>query len=318
LTHLRLTLDSSFQRPTRPELAEVVNAVFADLRDLLQPKVVDADRKWLFTPLLVKLFQPSVVGIAKEGVTAAAPVRVLDAQRIGGFDAVVLEADNAQVLDHWLKQHGYPSRPELVAWSAPYIENQWKITAFKIAQGAGQRKGVQTSAVRMSFKTDRPFFPYREPEEKPDLHSSSGDHYGAPSRLLRVFFVGDARAAGMRGNAYWNARVPWSDRLDDEQRALLAKKLGVPAEHIPPGAWLTLFDDRSSPRIRADEVFFEDDTQQTVVHPPDIVRPSEPVWIPADVAILAILFPATLGLLALGGPRRTIGRTMGKLTGKRS
>src|SRR5206468_8255579 len=120
-------------------------------------------------------------------------VRVLQTQRVGRFDAAVLEADHPDALTDWLRKHGYPSSPDLVGWLGPYVASHWKITAFKIARDAPDTPGVATSAVRMTFTAERPFFPYREPEDQ-----RRGPAAGTP-RLLRVYFLGDARMKGALG-----------------------------------------------------------------------------------------------------------------------
>jgi hypothetical protein len=64
---------------------------------------------------------------------SANAVRVLDQQRVAGYDATVLEADSARALNEWLIKHHYVNRPDLTVWLEPYVKNRWKITAFKIA-----------------------------------------------------------------------------------------------------------------------------------------------------------------------------------------
>jgi hypothetical protein len=276
--------------PTQPALAEVSDTAFSSLESAIKPKVVEVSGGFKFMPLCCVCVP--IFGARHAAAEAPAGVRVLDAQRVGGFDAVVLEADDAQALRAWLKEHGYPSQPELVSWLSPYVSDEWKITAFKIAQDPKSSAHVRTAAVRMSFKTDRPFFPYREPAEKKDKTDTPA--WQEP-RLLRVFFVGAERAVGKRGGGDWEVRVPWADRLDDAQRGRLIEEVGVPAEHIPAGAWLTTFEDTSAPRLGTDEVYFEPSAEQTVIHPPEIVRRRAPIWIPWDL-VSFLLVAAALGV----------------------
>lgn len=42
-------------------------------------------------------------------------------------------------------------------------------------------------ALRMSFNTGRPLFPYREPDSK-----EFADKLGAKNRLLQIYFIADA------------------------------------------------------------------------------------------------------------------------------
>ena len=120
-------------------------------------------------------------------------VQVLDEKRVAGFDTAVLAADDAGALGKWLKDHDYDFSPALAEWVKPYLAAGWMITAFKIAK-SGDAPTVATSAVRMSFKTDKPFFPYHEPQSQtvPVLSSIS-------RRLLAVFFLSDQKAKGTLG-----------------------------------------------------------------------------------------------------------------------
>ena len=63
-------------------------------------------------------------------------VRVLDEQRVAGYDAAVLEADSANALNAWLAKHEYVTRPDLAAWLDTYVKAKWKITAFKVAKAS--------------------------------------------------------------------------------------------------------------------------------------------------------------------------------------
>ena len=96
----------------------------------------------------------------------------------GYLTAVVLAADSGKALVAWLQDHGYAYTPEAAAWAQPYLEGHWYMTAMKIAKTADGRvaPGVAASALRITFKTDRPLFPYREPDSRHDvarLHVSS-------------------------------------------------------------------------------------------------------------------------------------------------
>jgi hypothetical protein len=205
----------------------------------------------------------------------AAAVRVLDEQRVAGYDAVVLEADSAEVLAHWLADHGYAQRPELGTWLAPYVAAKWKLSAFKIAP-TGEARAVGTGAVKMSFAADRPFFPYREPSDQRENVPAS---VHVSERLLRVFFVGTERVEGTIGEARapWPGKAVWSDRLPS----------GLLGGIAPAGAWLTMFEDKATPRPGTEDLFFTAASGQTPVKPPPVVwTQSEKIPIPLDVLFL--------------------------------
>lgn len=180
--------------------------------------------------------------------------------KVAGYDAVVLEANDAEALNRWLKEHGYASSPELVDWFKPYIEQHWRISAFKIDSAAAQ---VSTKAVRMSFHADKPFFPYREPASQ---RSASAQ---GKSRELRVFFLADGRVSGTLGaSGVWDGQTAWSDRIDGHNRDRLLVLANLPAGTAPSATWLTEVVDKSSPRYGVDDIFFGAAPDQTVVKRP--------------------------------------------------
>jgi hypothetical protein len=216
---------------------------------------------------------------------------VLDENRVGGFDYAILAANDAGALGKWLKKRGYYFSPALKEWVKPYLKKGWKITAFKVAKKDTAAPDVGTSAVRMSFKTRRPFFPYREPKEddegeavqkKKPQHQDDEDGEAEPvkkkkrftsSRLLRVFFLSTARVEGTQGwkGMGWPGEVAWANQVKAEDRKQLLKLLKLPAKTGPASWWLTEFEDHSSPREGdADVYFVRSEDQRTVERAPHI------------------------------------------------
>lgn len=283
--------------PTEPALAEVVNSTFDDLEYLIRPKVIEkagvtgVD----FTPLLL-----GFLGIRSPAPLSApmTAVRVLSAQRVAGYEAAVLEADNAAELNRWLDERGYASSPSLTEWLAPYVAGRWKITAFKIAKDAGYRE-VGTSSVRMSFTTDRPFFPYREPANQREAKESR-----AGDRLLRVFFLSSSRMDGALGggaSGAWPGQTVWADRISEADRERFGSL--VPHEsQLPLNTWLSVFEDKSSPRPGTDEVYFAPSKQQGTVHLPPVIKTvGQPIPAPLDLILILILIG---GLILLTRQKR--------------
>jgi len=244
--------------PGKPELDEASDEAFKTLERLTAPQV---------TTMTQRLPRG-----ARAAPMAAAPmpnsVRVLDSKRVAGYDAVVLEADNPEALNQWLKQHGYASRPALTRWLEPYVKAQWKITAFKIAKDAKKEPGVATAAVRMTFQTDRPFFPYREPDDQHEAAKGPSN-----SRLLRVYFLSADRTAGTLGKAgEWPGRVVWANQLAAPQREQVLQLLKLPDQTPPASWWLTEFEDHAAPRPGTDDVVFSPSENQSPLARPPIIN----------------------------------------------
>jgi len=84
--------------PTKPELAEAGDDAFRELEDLIRPQVVTRTefRGIDLMPLLLGFFFLRAVKTAEPSVEAS--VRVLEQKRVAGYDATVLEADDAAAL----------------------------------------------------------------------------------------------------------------------------------------------------------------------------------------------------------------------------
>jgi Uncharacterized protein conserved in bacteria (DUF2330) len=255
--------------PTKPILAEANDAAFDALERITAQQ---SQWEWTFKPFLCSFIGCGTRKDSRDTVDGRAKVRLLDAQRLAGYDAAVLEADDAKALAGWLTSNGYFFRPELTAWLDYYVDKKWKITAFKIAHDPKSGRPLTTSAVRMSFPTDKPFFPYRVPDEtKPER------------RLLRIFMVSNERLEGNLGDGKkWSGKTVWADRLAEGQRTSLANSLGLDEKTLPTDAWLTTFDDATFPNPRSDDVYFRPDSSQSVLHRPPLLRT---VWIPSDIAV---------------------------------
>ena len=291
--------------PDLPKLAELEDGIFNRMETWLLPRIVEK------TQIKFDLFLNRIgcgMRMDKAAMEKKDGVRVLHEQKVGGFETAILEADNTEALADWLKTKGYSNDPELQSWLFPYVAAKWRITAFKIMQDPKTGQLATTKPVRMSFKTDRPFFPYREPEGKKDdkaARDKEKDWRPPTSRMLRVFFVSDTRMDGKLGNAAWHAKVPWSDQLTEEQRKQLAQETGVPEADLPAKAWLTTFEDSASPRPGKEEVYFDPAKEPTPIRPPDIIHFKD-VWIPLDVAIIGVVILSMVALAVVARLKRKL------------
>ncbi|MEO2089102.1 MAG: hypothetical protein ABGY75_06350, partial [Gemmataceae bacterium] len=133
------------------------------------------------------------------------------------------------------------------------------------------------SAVRISFKTDVPFYQYREPE---DARSEAA---AKMSRTLRVFVLSDSRVSGTIGQGDgatpFPGRTVWSNKVDPGRLVPAASQAKLPEPLGSRGWHLTEFEDRSSPRPGTDEVYFSAaGDQSTVERPPHVIYEYYDPW----------------------------------------
>jgi len=280
--------------PSRPALAEASPAAFDGLTQQLEPRHERHNHRYWQPTLLVFMLMQSMVGSKEEpeaatsapGTTTAA-VTVLDTQRVGRYDAVVLAASDAGALAGWLNAHGYAARPALREWLVPYVRAHWTLTAFKIAKDDPRASQARSSVTRLSFHALRPFFPYREPADQ----RLPGKTY--PPRLLRVFFLSDAHVEGRLGQsgAAWPGQTVYSDTLPEDWRGDLARSLTLSPVQLPSTLRLTALEDRSSPRPGIDDVWFQPSAQQTPILPPPLIYDRDiPIPIPIDALLVTGLW----------------------------
>lgn len=323
--------------PSRPEVKEADDTLYADLSRLTAPKTVYETREIQEEVGFGCGGNKFAANDLAAGKSAAMPasaraggVAVLEQGRVGDLDYAVLEfkagADEpavaAAALLKWLNDHGYVARPDITDWVKVYARDGWVMTAFKIAgrpptplpddgpappktdpkEPARPRRAVTLSstAVRMSFKAERPFYPYREPA------GQRADKAQNTPRLLRVFVASDQRVAGKLGNDpnAWPGRAVWSDVIPDGSRLPLLAKAKLAPQTGPAKWWLTEFEDHSSPRPGTDEVYFEPAADRAPLHrPPHVITNYVTVrvrpWWYGPVVVGVPLALAVLGLVVV-------------------
>jgi hypothetical protein len=248
--------------PSKPELAESGNEAFPVLQKLTEPEIIVTK-------------QPArgcgcgdTKATAPPGAASAdAQVRVLEEKMVAGFNAKVLEADTTEVLVQWLKENGYAYSPEVADWAKPYVDKKWKITALKVAKKQGEGKDLTASALRMSFRTDRPLFPYREPDS-----TQSAASLGASRRLLRIYFIGEARYQGDMARQKWTGNVAWANKISAADRTKVLELLRLPENTGPSEWWLTEFEDNWPYKVAPADVYFSPSADQGTVKREPIVR----------------------------------------------
>ncbi len=275
--------------PSRPELAEASAEVFRELRDVTKPRTERRTRaKGLFEGFSCGGRSVQAPDLA----TGSPSVRVVEQKRVGDLLGTVLLASDAKALREWLTAHGYAVRPELEAWLANYTGGGWYVTAFQVATDAPKkgRDDVTTAAVRLTFRADKPFYPYREPA---DMRAKK-DEWG---RHLHLYLLSDERVSGNVGEAKaWPGETVWANAVPAERAAAVTEKGKLPAE-VGARSWhLTEFTDDSNPRPGTDELYFAPAADQgNVEREPNVEYDTyDPwPWVFGSIAVLAA------GLLAL-------------------
>ncbi len=284
--------------PSQPELAEGSADIFPMLAKLTEPVTVYRTKYEEVGPGC-GFAAKSPDAMSASGNSMPAGVRVVERKRVGAFDAAVLKAESAKTLQDWLKENEYTSRPALEAWFGEYIRLGWYITAFKIAGGASTAS-VNTP-VRISFKTDVPVYPYREPVDQNPKDKWS-------RRLLRLFVLSDARVDGKLGRdgKSFAGETVWSKPI---AAGAIAPALDAGKFPVLNRDWhLTEFEDHSSPRDGSDDVYFpKANNQNPVERPPhEIVTVKDSYWGVGICGLIAFALPtvAIFGLIRLLRPAR--------------
>ena len=259
--------------PSRPQLEESGDAAFSTLRTITAPRV-----------------RPEGFGLGCSAMPVAATyrnsVRVIEEKRVAGFDATVLTAASGADLADWLRDHGYSYSPQVAEWAHPYVAGGWMMVALKVAKPKDGRANpdLKAAGLRLSFKTDRPLFPYREPES-----AIAAKRLGTSDRLLRIYFIADGRYRATLGDeGKWSGRVAWSGDITASRAGLLAD-LKLSGGTGPEKWWLTEFEDHWPYARAAGDVYFARDSSQSRVQ-----RPAVSVRAGNDFALAGYLALAAL------------------------
>ena len=266
--------------PTRPQLSESGNAAFPLLAQITRPRLKSGGGG----------FGCSASSSAEYRNLMPA-VTVVERKEVAGFDAAVLTANSASALTDWLKAHGYDFSPEIAAWAAPYIRDGWMLTALRVTKrkDTGKTHDVDASALRISFHTERPLFPYREPESRAAARS-----LGTDSRLLRLYFVSSGRYDGKLDNATgWSGKPVWSAPVESAQRNKLLDLLKLPLTTGPVDWWLTEFEDKWPYSVAPGDLYFSPSLKQA-----PLVRWADNSWQPTtDISLPVGLLIGSVVLL---------------------
>lgn len=238
--------------PTKPSVTPARDQLFKHLDKLTAPReqVITRPRPRSSTPPPPGLLAPNLAPREEPRSVGPPPTLLADA---AGVDA-------------WMRDHDFVSRPGLADWLKDYTAGRWTFAVFRLARNPQIVRGVNTAAVRMTFKADRPFYPYSEPAH---LHRVDPG-FAAGTRGLRLYVVADARMQAQlpEGKTGWRGKILWANPLSAAQRRALLEEAELPADALGPDLWLTEFEDNSSPRQGVADLFFSPAVLQSTLERP--------------------------------------------------
>jgi|APLak6261678615_1056124.scaffolds.fasta_scaffold01206_4 hypothetical protein len=247
--------------PSAPTFAEIDQSVFAELRSSYEAARPHESK-----------FELGNIGFLVLKGVAEESVRVIRSERVAGLDVTVLQANDGAALAGWLEQHGFQMRPALQVWLDDYAKRGYVFSAFRYASEAGA--SVTTKAVRITFATPTPMYPYREPSDS-------------------------ARRAGLRLWLVAPQTRDWVDGTSREPPLVVARtstlKLPAALEALLPGQKVvTVFEDQRWSRPPADVEFVASSAAEVL--PPHVDRtviPVEGICCPAMVIAVVVLVVRT-------------------------
>ena len=261
--------------PGKPELAEIDNSVFGLLEDHTAARTYHYQRRRIGI----------TCGMAiPEDVTPRRPagrVEVVETKDLAGQRATVLSATDAGALRKWLEANDFPVTDATEDWAKYYVEKRWYFTAFKFLKN-NKSKSLKFAAVKMSFPTETPVYPYKEPTAVDDKR---GDR-----RSLKLILLASARMEGVQTdtNKLWAGQTEYAKPV-----GLLEARpwFGLLKLELPDAVWLTEMVDRSSPRPATGDIEFRKSADGHEKERP-------PIYVDAGRGSIGL---ASLGLLCMTG-----------------
>ena len=249
--------------PSKPELAEAGDGAFPALAKITAPEIIKRPAPSAGCGSCARL------GVKSAPAPAAQSVTVLEEKTVAGFHASVLEAKSSGDLVAWLKEHGYAFSPEVEAWAKPYVDGGWKITALQVAKTDKAEARVAAGSLRISFATEAPLFPYREPAS-----TAAAKKLGASDRLLRIYLLSDTKMEGrLAKTSPWpTSEVAWAGKVAPEKRGELVAQLGIDAATTPDSWYLTEFEDHWPYADAPGDLYFGKSANQADVRRPPTIE----------------------------------------------
>lgn len=182
------------------------------------------------------------------GDSVSASPEIIQQKQVGNFLATTLKANDGQAIADWLTENDYQTTPDTAQWLDFYAKKGWVLTAFKLNRAANYNPELNlysTGAIRMSFKTERPFNPFFVPANNLDPASRSS---------LRLHFISLDRHQATLESELW--REPTSVvSLNAFVADQLVRKLKLPFTAIPDSALVSTYSS-AFPVPAKDDIYF--------------------------------------------------------------
>lgn len=247
--------------PARPTLADADPQVFQALLDITLPPVQEKV-EWVPQPVGITRGWLLDLGILpyRVGGSRRDVVTIVEEKTVAGLDATVLLASDTSALANWLTVRGFDLRPALKQWLRVYVAKGWHVVALRYDK-PDSRKEIASRALRITFPTEQPIYPYLEPGDTPERQG----------RVLDLFVVAEGRVEGVLAD---EKSTPWDSRPKFAAPTALTNKLtaALPGVELPANAWVNEFVDYASKRAESDVTFRASESTVEVRKPPVIGR----------------------------------------------
>lgn len=190
------------------------------------PQVTEANRQILYQlqqldpKIQMEQYENTRRGYDSAAAAATAEskdVEVLQVKDAGPYTITTLKASNAASLEAWFKQNKYTVPADIQEWLNAYLKKGWFFSAFKFK---ADRVDSMEKLPCLSFKTEKPFAPYRVPKSNRKKTES-----------LEIYFISDQPYGGFVSDKnqsvdQWSARV--RDHFHWMSNEHLDKKVQIP------------------------------------------------------------------------------------------
>lgn len=219
------------------------------------PKVSEADAK-VFQMLrrhvdgaLEKRRRARAGGVTEVSAMLSDSVRVIEEYQVGDYLARIIQASDGDAMLAWLQENGFENRPAMVPWFDHYTDKGWYFAALKFTREPDSTR-EETSALRITFQTDKPFYPYKMPSD-----TWPARHY----RPMNVYFIANARATSkLSGSGKpWEAENEFDGPLGDDLRSQVQQLAALRGQPMPSTPILTSFVNRGNPIGYDEDLEFE-------------------------------------------------------------